>query len=177
MKHAKHIRIVLIPGYLDNLNEVRKIWTDIPEFETYNFASNLALDLQERVFQTDKDLRKHIIANFDKINYLNPRKIGEIEILRLPNFYEKVFLGYVSLDYSFLTYCEVSTVGDLAEEINFDVGDVNFAIDPTEAIRFEITDFEEFMDISNYDTSNLYMLLPNSIKKFDDDDDNDDLPL
>jgi hypothetical protein len=109
MKYTNYIRIVCIPGSLENLSKFSDMGFDIPEVELFNFSSNLGCELENMTFKDDKDLKKYIIEYFKNSNFLNHRRIEEVIILTLKGLYDN------SIDFKsyFLTYCEVKVVGGL----------------------------------------------------------------
>jgi hypothetical protein len=102
MTHTNNIRIVLIPTTLDNLTE----YSEIKEFQEYNFGSNLSHQLQ-RTFDDSNKLKAFIINEFVDINFMNTRRMSEIIILTLNNFHEKSLMNDIDFNSYFITYCEV----------------------------------------------------------------------
>ncbi len=130
MKYTNYIRIVCIPGSLENISKFVDMGYDIPEMELFNFGSNLGCELENMTFKDDKDLKKYIIEYFKNSNFLNPRRIEEVIILKLKGLYDN------SIDFKsyFVTYCEVKAAGGV---------DMTY-------IRFDREDFIEY--IKDYDT-------------------------
>jgi hypothetical protein len=102
MTHTNNIRIVLIPTTLDNLTE----YSEIKEFQEYNFGSNLSHQLQ-RTFDDSNKLKAFIINEFVDINFMNTRRMSEVIILTLNNFHEKSLMNDIDFNSYFITYCEV----------------------------------------------------------------------
>lgn len=104
MKHIDHIRIILIPGYLDNLSEYKKTGWGIPDFEELNVASNLNCLIENRSFKDDSQIKKEIIDYFKNLNFLHP-VIQDIKIFTLD-----ILCSFPDWNRNFITFCEVETI-------------------------------------------------------------------
>lgn len=106
MKQQSKNRVILIPAWYDNLVELNKlINADIPEFEMYNFGSNLSVQLESKSFKDDSALKEFIVKEFISINF--PKSEIDVGIVSLSSY--ENFKSSGKTDNYFIAFCEVES--------------------------------------------------------------------